>query len=76
MAKQRVQCETSDESSMEFVHAALKKVPSWKNLGGRSRGQSSTIGGLAVRSHGAYGEDWEGAIFSMPPRTMPLEPSS
>ena len=29
----------------------------------------TTISGLAVHSHGAYGEDWEGAIFSMSPGT-------
>ena len=29
----------------------------------------TTISGLAVHSHGAYGKDWEGAIFSMSPGT-------
>ncbi|MDG0964081.1 MAG: hypothetical protein P8O23_03395 [Opitutales bacterium] len=29
----------------------------------------TTISGLAVHSHGAYGDDWEGAIFSMSPGT-------
>ena len=29
----------------------------------------TTISGLAVHSHGAYGEEWEGAIFSMSPGT-------
>ena len=29
----------------------------------------STISGLAVHSHGAYGDAWEGAIFSMSPGT-------
>ena len=34
----------------------------------------TTISGLAVHSHGAYGEDWEGAIFSMSPGPTPWEP--
>ena len=29
----------------------------------------TTISGLAVHSHGAYGTDWEGTIFSMSPGT-------
>jgi mono/diheme cytochrome c family protein len=29
----------------------------------------TSISGLAVHSHGAYGKDWEGAIFSMSPGT-------
>lgn len=29
----------------------------------------TTISGLAVHSHGAYGKQWEGAIFSMSPGT-------
>ena len=29
----------------------------------------TTISGLAVHSHGAYGKDWEGTIFSMSPGT-------
>jgi len=29
----------------------------------------TTISGLAVHSHGAYGKDWAGAIFSMSPGT-------
>ena len=29
----------------------------------------TTISGLAVHSHGAYGKEWEGAIFSMSPGT-------
>jgi mono/diheme cytochrome c family protein len=29
----------------------------------------TTISGLAVHSHGAYGDEWEGAIFSMSPGT-------
>ena len=29
----------------------------------------TTISGLEVHSHGAYGEEWEGAIFSMSPGT-------
>ncbi len=29
----------------------------------------TTISGLAVHSHGAYGKEWEGAVFSMSPGT-------
>jgi mono/diheme cytochrome c family protein/glucose/arabinose dehydrogenase len=29
----------------------------------------TTISGLAVHSHGAFGDDWEGAVFSMSPGT-------
>ena len=40
----------------------------------------TTISGLAVHSHGAFGEEWEGAIFSMSPGTntvgafIPMKP--
>lgn len=54
------------------IHAttALNRAYNPGMLDDRGRTKSVTsISGLAVHSHGAFGEEWEGAIFSMSPGT-------
>ena len=71
MAKQWIQRETSYESSIwnSSKHSFESKLSPRENFRRRSGCSVTTISGLAVHSHGAYGEDWEGAIFSMSPGT-------
>jgi len=71
VAKQRFHCETSDQSCVRNSpkYRPQPKLSSGRILEDGRVASVTTISGLAVHSHGAYGKDWEGAIFSMSPGT-------